>query len=274
MTSQPTSTELSQFKSKPAQQYSSVLSALGGLSTAYIENNLPFCRRTCWVTRNFKIYDNKDSKNLVFGAVQDRTTCCESGYLLEYKNPSDQIFGALGGHSGCIGAHCISMCEGMKFSFPCCFKYARCCDLRFVDSDREAKDKYAGTYVATVTSPIPCCFLSLVCGRPKFDYIHAGDRFQILGPCCNPFWCKVHFDIMDKTNQTQVGEIDWTYPCCAGTESFEVKFPGDATPIEKMMILSVIFMIEQGSCMSLLYKDIPLITDNCNKSEGFGKDSK
>lgn len=273
MSTQPTnSSELTKIKSKSAQQYSSILSSLGSLSTAYIENRLPCCRRICWATRDFKVYDNKESKNLVFGALQDRTTCCEGGYLLIYKNPSDQIFGALGGHSGCIGANCVAMCEGMKYSFGCCFKYARCCDLRFVDSEQDAKDKYGGTYVATVTSPIPCCFLSVLCSRPKFEYIHAGDRFQIQGPCCNLLPCHVHFIIIEKTTQNQVGEIDWNYPCIGGgIESFEIKFPGDATPIEKMMILSVVFMIEQGSCFSLLYKDCNLITDNCTKSTGFDK---
>lgn len=252
-----------------------VLEKLDKQNKIKMTNKFNICSSICWSSRNFKVTD--EGGNLLFSAEQLGNSCCESGYILAYKLPSNQIFGSLGYKLSYCTYCCTCYC-----SCSCCGCYCRdCCliplfDVRFLNSKEEAAYISGGTYVGTVQIPLNCCIRFFGnCGFPlKFNYSNAGSRFYLRSFCCQCFCCEIRFEIGSyQINQT-VGEVIWHLPCFSCEESFDVTFPLDATPIEKLMIISTLFNIEYESTYSRCCKPLPIRTNKYKTVHGIDKDYK
>ena len=127
---------------------------------------------------------------------------------------------------------------------PCCEK--GCCgcpnyekpllDVRILNTLEEAFNMKAGLYVGTLYSPMDRCG----CYNKKIGYKKCGERFIMDYACCA---CGgVQLDILDMINNKVSGFIKQIKSCCCDVEAYEVDLPMDAFPLEKLMIISEIFM--------------------------------
>ena len=100
----------------------------------------------------------------------------------------------------------------------------------------EALNMQAGLYVSTLYSPINCCG----CTPQHIGYKKCGERFGLDKKCfaCN----SVDLAILDLSNNQQVGNAHQNKSCIGPVESYDVDLPKDAFPLEKLLIISEIFM--------------------------------
>ena len=150
---------------------------------------------------------------------------------------------------GCCVGGCFTCCNCLCFangccSNPCCKK--GCCpcpnyqkillDVRFLNTMEEALTKDAGLYVTTLYSPVDVCG----CFNQNIGYKKCGERFALENKCCS---CNnIDLAIMDLTKKEQVGNAKQNKTVCFDVESYEVELPKYAHPLEKLLIISEIFM--------------------------------
>ena len=96
----------------------------------------------------------------------------------------------------------------------------------------EALTKEAGLYVSTLYSPITICG----CGPSYIGYKKCGERFALEQKCCKCI--SADLPIMDLVKKEQVGNAHQN----SCVESYDVDLPKDAFPLEKLLIVSEIFM--------------------------------
>ena len=108
--------------------------------------------------------------------------------------------------------------------------------MRFLNTIEEALNIQAGLYVSTLYSPINCCG----CTPQHIGYKKCGERFGLDKKCfaCN----SVDLAILDLAKNEQVGNAHQNKPCIGPVESYDVDLPKDAFPLEKLLIISEIFM--------------------------------
>lgn len=220
--------------------------------------------------RNYQIYTNDGgSRDYLFSAQQFRRSICDDAYQLIYKQ-GDNIFGAFGYTLGCCceGKCCCCCCGGAKAKCcdKCCdfSKCKNCCtchcglcdpkaylDVRFTGNMKEVLSTNEGLYVGTVIEPCtpPCVH--------KLGYANVGGRYllheSLFSPITNIFcgdalFCGHQLNIMDsKENDKIVGSVVIRKPLCPFWNlnlSFDVTFPSMANGLEKLMIISSVFMYE------------------------------
>ena len=96
----------------------------------------------------------------------------------------------------------------------------------------EALTKEAGLYVSTLYSPKTICGY----GPSYIGYKKCGERFALEQKCCT---CNSDLPIMDSIKKEQVGNSHQN----GGVESYDVDLPKDSFPLEKLLIVSEIFML-------------------------------
>ena len=149
---------------------------------------------------------------------------------------------------GCCIGGCCTFCncccfEGGCCNDPCCPK--GCCpcpdyqkillDVRFLNTLEEALNMQAGLYVSTLYSPVDICGF-----QQNIGYKKCGERFGLDYKC---FACdSLDLAILDLSNNQQVGNVHQNKSCCSDVESYDVDLPKDAFPLEKLLIISEIFM--------------------------------
>lgn len=167
-----------------------------------------------------------------------------------------------GGICTCCNCFCF---KGGCCHSPCCedgccpcpdFKHILL-DLRFLNTIEEAYQLNAGVYVGTITSSVECFQAS------SYDYIKAGERFSIQDVCCGG--SAYEMKIADKQTKEEQGKINCTVPLFCGEELFDVVFPETATPLEKLMIISSLLMMDYNKCNALFPKT-KLITTKKRKT--------
>lgn len=191
----------------------------------------------------------------------------------------------------CNKAECFCLCDDgfcqggcCTICNCCCFKDGLCkepifeygilpcpnyirilLDVRFVNSIEEALDVEGGTYVGTTTKPFKCSFTN-----SSYGYFKAGERFEIV----DAVFCKGKYelDIINKTNGDSCGKIIYTNPRYCGEEIFEVNFPDDASPLEKFMIISSLFMMDYDKCFCIFSKEEKFLTLKRKFLPGLPKD--
>ena len=130
----------------------------------------------------------------------------------------------------------------------CCPEYCCYCpgcktillDLRFLNTVKEALQVNSGLYVTTLYNPFNC----FRCSPDFIGYEKCGEKFALDNKCIS--CCNTSYNIIDvKTNEQKeiVGNIRQTKSCCFDVQSFDVDFPKDALPLEKLLIISEIFML-------------------------------
>ena len=150
---------------------------------------------------------------------------------------------------GCCVGGCMNFCNCCCFkggccTEPCCEK--GCCgcpnyekpllDVRILNTLEEAFNMKAGLYAGTLYSPVDCCG----CYNKKIGYKKCGERFIMDYALCA---CGgVQLDILDMINNKVSGLVKQIKSCCCDVEGYEVDLPMDAFPLEKLMIISEIFM--------------------------------
>lgn len=247
---QPQMTDLNLNPSQTAKT-ASVLDKLQSINSLTIKNDLKLCRVLCWWKRDFSVLD--PSGSIIFHAEELRPGCpgciCQKGYCLFYKL-NNEIFANLGYQVNCL-QHCCYPCK------MCCIYCQDCCnvyltDVREVTKEEDAHDFDAGKYKGTLKIPCNCCCVGCgFCCCLKFGYTGYSERYYLQEKCCQYCCCYKNFDIVETKTGTKVGEVKWTWPCCPGTEIFEVKFPDQATPMEKFMLISTCFMVEHTYSISI-----------------------
>ena len=147
---------------------------------------------------------------------------------------------------GCCVGGCCTFCNCCCFAGgccnePCCEKGCCSCpdfqnillDVRFLNTMEEALTKEAGLYVSTLYSPITICG----CGPSYIGYKKCGERFALEQKCCKCI--SADLPIMDLVKKEQVGNAHQN----SCVESYDVDLPKDAFPLEKLLIVSEIFML-------------------------------
>ena len=150
---------------------------------------------------------------------------------------------------GCCIGGCCTFCNCLCFAGgccndPCCPK--GCCpcpnyqkillDVRFLNTMEEALNMQAGLYVSTLYSPVDICG----CFKKNIAYKKCGERFGLDNKCCA---CNnIDLAILDIAKNIQVGNAHQNKSCISGVESYDVDLPKDAFPLEKLLIISEIFM--------------------------------
>ena len=154
--------------------------------------------------------------------------CCKCGECCKCKE-------------GCCENCCESGC-------CCCPEYCCYCpncktmllDLRFLNTVPEAFNMAAGLYVSTLYNPFNC----LRCSPEFIGYEKCGEKFAIDNKC---FSCSsVDYNIINVKNlenKEVAGNARQTKTCFCDVESFDLDFPKDALPLEKLLIISEVFML-------------------------------
>ena len=160
--------------------------------------------------------------------------CCKGGFCPE------------GGcccfcEDGCCEEGCCDDCFcDCCCNEPCCEKGCCSCpnferfllDIRFLNTMEEALDIESGLYVSTLYEPLNCFGLC----PSRIGYKKCGERFAIKDKCCP---CN-DISIIDLQKKENVGNIKGL---CKYEPAYEVDFPKDALPLEKLLIISEIFML-------------------------------
>lgn len=146
---------------------------------------------------------------------------------------------------GCCNCCNCCCCEGGCCKEPCCVN--GCCpcpnyekillDVRLLNTMKEALIQQAGLYVTTLYSPFDCFGLN----PTHIGYKKCGERFILENKCCA---CSNEtYSIIDSEKKEQVGFVKQKKTCSFDVKSFEVKLPKNAFPLEKLLIISEIFMM-------------------------------
>ena len=148
----------------------------------------------------------------------------------------------------CIGGfcRCCDCCcfEGGCCKAPCCKN--GCCpcpeyqkillDVRLLNTMEEALSMQGGLYVSTLYHPVDCFG---TCDS-HIGYKKCGERFALNKKFCP---CKeVGLGIMDLKKKEEVGKAFQHKTCLGDVQSYDVELPKDALPLEKLLIISEIFM--------------------------------
>ena len=91
--------------------------------------------------------------------------------------------------------------------------------------------------MSTLYSPVDICG----CFKQNISYKKCGERFGLDNKCfaCN----SLDLALLDLSNNQQVGNVHQNKSSCIGpVESYDVDLPKDAFPLEKLLIISEIFM--------------------------------
>ena len=148
----------------------------------------------------------------------------------------------------CVGG-CCNFCNCCCFEGGCCREPCwkeGCCacpnfekillDVRFLNTIEEALNRNAGLYVSTIYYPYDC-----FCINPKyFGYKKCGEKFAIENKCYPK--CNTQLNIIDLEKNANVGIVQQRKTFCCDVQSFDVEFPENALPLEKLLIISEIFM--------------------------------
>ncbi len=154
--------------------------------------------------------------------------CCEDGCCL-------------GGCCTCCNCCCF---EGGCCKEPICKEGCFSCpnwekillDVRFLNTIEEALNKMAGLYVSTIYTPYDCCGIC-----PKyFGYKKCGEKFAVENKCFP--YCDTQLKIIDLEKKSNAGNVQQRKTFCCAPQSFDVDFPENALPLEKLLIISEIFM--------------------------------
>ena len=150
---------------------------------------------------------------------------------------------------GCCIGGCFTFCNCLCFAGgccpgPCCPKGCCACpgyqrmllDVRFLNTLEEALTRGAGLYVSTLYSPVDCCG----CFNKNIGYKKCGERFGLENKHC--VCNSIELAILDIKKKEEVGNIKQNKPCIGPVESYDVDLPKDAFPLEKLLIISEIFM--------------------------------
>ena len=150
---------------------------------------------------------------------------------------------------GCCIDGCCPFCNCCCFEDGCCKEPCcknGCCpcpdyekillDVRFLNTMKEALNKQAGFYVSTLYSPVKC--LGII---PTYiGYKKCGERFALDDKCCS---CNgIHLNIIDLEKGENVGRVRQNKMCSFDVKSYFVNLPKYAHPLEKLLIISEIFM--------------------------------
>ena len=165
-----------------------------------------------------------------------RGGCCQGGCCCCCEDGCCE-----GGFCTCCNCCCF---EGGCCKEPCCKK--GCCpcpnweyillDVRFLNTMQEALNQNAGLYVSTLYEPFSFCG----CNPLFIGYKKCGEKY-ILDNKCFPI-SNVQLAIRDLKTKEVVGNIMQTKPVCSDVQSYDVDFPKDALPLEKLLIISEVFM--------------------------------
>ena len=101
---------------------------------------------------------------------------------------------------------------------------------------QQALTKKGGLYVSTLYSPFDCCG----CVPQKIGYKKCGERFAMDNKCCA--YGNIDLSIFNLENKKIVGNVKQNKTICHGVKSYDVDFQEDALPLEKLLIISEIFM--------------------------------
>ena len=146
-----------------------------------------------------------------------------------------------GGFCTCCNCCCF---EGGCCREPCCDN--GCCpcpdfenillDVRFLNTIQEALDIPSGLYVSTLYNPFDCCG----CIPRNIAYKKCGEKFALDNKLCA--CSNIELGILNLENKTSVGNAIQYKSFCSDVQSYDVDFPKDALPLEKLLIISEIFM--------------------------------
>ena len=140
---------------------------------------------------------------------------------------------------------CESCCEK---GCCCCPEYCCYCpscktillDLRFLNTIQEALNVNSGLYVCTFYNPFNC----FRCSPEFIGHEKCGEKFAIDNKCISCYDTKYNIiDVRTKENIEIVGNIKQTKTCFCDVQSFDIDFPKDAFPLEKLLIISEVFML-------------------------------
>lgn len=146
-----------------------------------------------------------------------------------------------GGFCTCCNCCCF---EGGCCREPCCDN--GCCpcpdfenillDVRFLNTIQEALDIPSGLYVSTLYNPFDCCG----CIPQNIAYKKCGEKFALDNKLCA--FGNLELGILNLENKTSVGNAIQYKSFCSDVQSYDLDFPKDALPLEKLLIISEIFM--------------------------------
>ena len=177
------------------------------------------------------------------------TNCCQGGGCCLGGCCTDQGCCCCCDEPCCVGG-CCTFCNCCCFEGGCCKDpcFRNGCfacpnfekillDVRFLNSNQEALTINAGLYVSTLFTPYDCCGFS-----PKyFGYKKCGQKFAIENKCFPA--CDTNLNIIDlEKNEAVVGNVQQSKTFCCSPRIFDVDFPENALPLEKLLIISEIFM--------------------------------
>ena len=215
---------------------------LGTLGYQFNHKNNCNCFKCC----------NDISLKKFFGSCKNCQCCC---------NECDQNGGCcVGGccteqgcfcccEDGCCIGGCCNFCSCCCFDGGCCKEPCckdGCCpfpnyekillDVRLLNTMKEALNKDAGLYVTTLYAPIDYCGIILT----DIGYKKCGERFALNCKCCP---CNdAQLGITDLEKKKNVGLVKQEKICSFDVKSYEVNLPKYALPLEKLLIISEIFM--------------------------------
>ena len=146
-----------------------------------------------------------------------------------------------GGFCTCCNCCCF---EGGCCREPCCDN--GCCpcpdyenillDVRFLNTIQEALDIPSGLYVSTLYNPFDCCG----CIPQNIAYKKCGEKFALDNKLCA--FGNLELGILNLENKASVGNAIQYKSFCSDVQSYDLDFPKDALPLEKLLIISEIFM--------------------------------
>jgi len=109
-------------------------------------------------------------------------------------------------------------------------------DVRFLNTIQEALDIPSGLYVSTLYNPFDCCG----CIPQNIAYKKCGEKFALDNKLCA--FGNLELGILNLENKTPVGNAIQYKSFCSDVQSYDLDFPKDALPLEKLLIISEIFM--------------------------------
>lgn len=150
---------------------------------------------------------------------------------------------------GCCCCSTEGCCENCcEKGCCCCPEYCCYCpscktillDLRFLNTIQEALNVNSGLYVCTFYNPLNC----FRCSPEFIGHEKCGEKFAIDNKCISCYDTKYNIiDVRTKENIEIVGNIKQTKTCFCDVQSFDIDFPKDAFPLEKLLIISEVFML-------------------------------
>lgn len=230
------------------------LSILESFTHIKIESEGSLCSMNCHLCRTNKVYgiNPTGDKQLIMTAAQESINCKSYGYMLIYRTANNDIFAALGYQKNpdCCGL-CMPYCLCLSKKSRCecknreCECDCDCCkvlpiyltDLRLLNTKGEAFDEKSGVIASSFYNLFELCGFN---DDLNLIYKNCGEKYLLQNQKC--WLCDSGIDIINQQTKQKYTHFVPKENLCSKAISFDFELPADANPMEKLLIISQVFL--------------------------------